>query len=185
MKVPNIPIQNKFSIFAKLTFILNMDIIKEINTCLENLHELVYSFEEMKEKKDIDLSSIPDNLERLEQIKSFLYQANKFTSEIESKGNILTEEPVQSTISPTNPTVKVTYTDLNKAISLADRFRFAKDLFKNDMNRLDEAIDRLNKMQSFEEAIIYLDTLYAWDWDIESAIIFKEILTSRFNQQNE
>lgn len=172
-----------------------MDIIKGINTCLENLHELVYSFEEMKEEANIDLSSIPENLERLQQIKNFLDQVENLVPETEPVSEEPTpivpiEEPVptpladetnENAVPIANTIAKAIYPDLKKSLSLVDRFRFAKELFANDMNRLDETLGKLNEMQSLDEAIHFLDTEFAWDWNNEPAADFKEMLTNRFS----
>jgi len=72
-------------------------------------------------------------------------------------------------------------TDLRKALSINDRFRFQRDLFSGDVHVMDETLRRLNECASFEEAIAFLDDHFRWEWEDKSVSDFKEILEKRFS----
>lgn len=157
-----------------------MDVLKGINTCLENLHELVYSFEEMKEGNSIDINAIPDNLERLEQIRIFLEQADNTEKQDTQEKQEPEKENAVGANYLANSIVKTIYPDFKKAISLNDRFRFSRDLFGDKAEVFDKTLDELNSIQSLDEAINYLNQEFDWDWESESAVAFKNLLINRF-----
>jgi hypothetical protein len=72
-------------------------------------------------------------------------------------------------------------TDLRKIISLNDRFRFQKDLFEGNAKLMDETINQLNGSASLNDAFIFLNNSFNWNWEEDSASDFKIILEKRFS----
>jgi len=80
--------------------------------------------------------------------------------------------------------IKAPIADLKQGISLNEKLLFVKDLFKGYNLAYSEAIDIVNKMNSFEAADSFLQTNYAAknDWASKQATVdqFYELLNRRF-----
>lgn len=86
---------------------------------------------------------------------------------------------------PKEETNKAPISDLKQAISLNEKLLFIKDLFKGYNLAYAEAIEIINKMNSFEAADSYLQKQYAikYDWASKQATVdqFYELLNRRFS----
>ena len=112
-------------------------------------------------------------------------------------------KPVEQPIAATNPArslndllaktnaqgdepVKAPIADLKQAINLNEKLLFIKDLFKGYNLAYSEAIDIVNKMNSFEAANNFLQSNYSlkYDWASKQATVdqFYELLNRRFNR---
>lgn len=70
--------------------------------------------------------------------------------------------------------------DFRKAFSLNDRFRFRRELFGGDEQRMNKAIADLNDIHSYEDSIVYLNEELKWNVDDESVADFIKLLEKRF-----
>lgn len=70
--------------------------------------------------------------------------------------------------------------DFRKAFSLNDRFRFRRELFGGDEEKMNRAIADLNEIRSYEEAVSYLHTELKWNLEDEAAADFVKLLEKRF-----
>ena len=70
-------------------------------------------------------------------------------------------------------------TDLRKAFSINDRFRYRKELFKGNEDTMNKVISILNTKQTFKESIQFLEKLH---WDFSDPVVkdFTKILEIRF-----
>lgn len=112
-------------------------------------------------------------------------------------------KPVEQPIAATNPArslndllaktnaqgdepVKAPIADLKQAINLNEKLLFIKDLFKGYNLAYSEAIDIVNKMNSFEAANNFLQSNYSmkYDWAGKQATVdqFYELLNRRFSR---
>ena len=71
-------------------------------------------------------------------------------------------------------------TDIEKSLSLNDRFMFQRDLFHGNTDEMNRAFARLNTFQSLNEALAFLNGKYNILWDSDSGMAFKELLDKRF-----
>lgn len=71
-------------------------------------------------------------------------------------------------------------TDLRKAISLNDRFRFQRELFAGNVENLNRTLDELNKLSGYEEAISYIENNFQWDIKSDAAKEFIILIKRRF-----
>lgn len=78
------------------------------------------------------------------------------------------------------PTVTRTLPDLRKAFSLNDRFRFQRELFGGDVERMNRTIDELNAAGSYAEAIAYINNVCKWNLDEEAAADFLKLVEKHF-----
>lgn len=71
--------------------------------------------------------------------------------------------------------------DLKKAISLADRFRFIRELFNGNGELMSATIDELNALTSFEEVEAYLSKHFPqWDGENSAVADFINIVSRKF-----
>ena len=68
-------------------------------------------------------------------------------------------------------------TDLRKAFTINDRFRFRRELFGGDDKAFVAAIDRMNQCSDYSEIEAFISTL-GWPADNEDAMAFKEIVST-------
>lgn len=69
--------------------------------------------------------------------------------------------------------------DLRKAFSLNDRFRYRKELFDGDEARMNEAIDKLNGMHSHDEVLEYVNQVLGAKKDSPAFADFVKLLEKR------
>ncbi len=75
---------------------------------------------------------------------------------------------------------KVKITDLIQSISLGDRFRFQRELFDNNGERMMQTFHDLNAMTSLEDAMRYIEKHFRWDEENESVKDFMALLNRKF-----
>ena len=75
---------------------------------------------------------------------------------------------------------KKNLSDFKKAFSLNDRFRFRRELFNNNEQQMEQAINDLNGIQSYEESINYLNSVLKWDMENQAVKDFILLLEKRF-----
>lgn len=71
-------------------------------------------------------------------------------------------------------------TDLRRAIGINDRFRFKRELFGGDEQKMMETIDILNQCSSLQEVEEYIDAHFDWQKEDSTYVYFSEILHKRF-----
>ncbi|MDR2913819.1 MAG: hypothetical protein LBV74_03140, partial [Tannerella sp.] len=70
--------------------------------------------------------------------------------------------------------------DLRKAFSLNDRFRYRKELFGGSEEAMNKVITILNNKESFKESIVFLEQKLHWDFSDPTVKDFIKILEIRF-----
>jgi hypothetical protein len=76
--------------------------------------------------------------------------------------------------------IKKIYADLNRSLSINQRFMFCRDIFRGSSEKMNEALNQLNTFQTITEAVNYLDSEFNISWDTESGAAFRELLEKRF-----
>lgn len=71
--------------------------------------------------------------------------------------------------------------DFRKAFSLNDRFRFRRELFGGDEERMNRAINDLNDLHSYEESVSYLHNELKWNIEDVAVADFLKLLEKRFS----
>lgn len=71
--------------------------------------------------------------------------------------------------------------DFRKAFSLNDRFRFRRELFGGDEEKMNKAITELNDIHSYEESVTYLNNVLQWNVEDVSVADFIKLLEKRFS----
>lgn len=70
--------------------------------------------------------------------------------------------------------------DLRKAFTLNDRFRFCRELFGRNEERMNEMLNMLNEARSYEESLKLLHAHVQWDFESETATDFLNFIERRF-----
>ena len=71
-------------------------------------------------------------------------------------------------------------TDLRKAFTLNDRFRFCRELFDRDEARMNDTLSALNEAHSYSESLDLLRARVQWDFEGETATDFLKFIERRF-----
>ncbi len=75
---------------------------------------------------------------------------------------------------------KADYRELQKMMSINDRFLFRRELFDNDGDLMAQTIEELNHITSYEESLTYLQNRFAWDFESEAFELLRSLLQQRF-----
>lgn len=70
---------------------------------------------------------------------------------------------------------------LRQAMSLNDSFRFARELFHGDADRMNAVLQHLSSKDTLADALVYLSSELDADADEEAVIDFTELLKKYFN----
>ncbi|MBS2097990.1 hypothetical protein [Carboxylicivirga linearis] len=70
--------------------------------------------------------------------------------------------------------------DVRKAIGINDRFYYQRELFDGNMEKLNQTLDQLNTMDSFDSARQFLKSNFNWDDDNEVSQSFIKNIQRRF-----
>lgn len=89
--------------------------------------------------------------------------------------------PHKSSISLNDILEKKNLSDFRKAFSLNDRFRFRRELFGGNEEKMNKAIADLNDLSSYEESVTYLNKVLNWNIEDASVADFIKLLEKRFS----
>lgn len=70
--------------------------------------------------------------------------------------------------------------DIKQAISIGDRFRFQRELFRGNGEEMNKSLTYINQLATTEEAISFLNSKYGWTEDNETAIDFLQLVRRKF-----
>ena len=71
-------------------------------------------------------------------------------------------------------------TDLKSAITLGDRFRFQRELFGGNGEKMNKAISDFNSFETMTEAQDYMTKNFDWAFDNEAVSDFIQLLQRRY-----
>lgn len=70
--------------------------------------------------------------------------------------------------------------DIKQAISIGDRFRFQRELFKGNGEDMNKTLNYINQLATLNEATTFLQSKYGWDTDNETTEDFYQIVRRKF-----
>ena len=70
--------------------------------------------------------------------------------------------------------------DIRQAISLGDRFLYQRELFSQNAELMQRTLTEINELQSFDEAMSYINSRFQWDTESNSYQQFVVSLHRRF-----
>ncbi len=101
------------------------------------------------------------------------------TKEPEQEQEAVELEPVQQT-PVSSATLLPPITDIRRAMSIADRYLFQRELFSGDAEKMLQTIDKLNNMNSLNDALEYISHKFHWDTNSQAYELFYNLLKRRF-----
>ncbi|MDR1562185.1 MAG: hypothetical protein LBS54_03725 [Dysgonamonadaceae bacterium] len=168
----------------------------EIESCLSQIAELEESFSEMKDVDVLPLSFFSENMALLNSLKKKLFelesmQLKRMSEHLKISETRLNENETNDSVNPVQTVeqqqgvlgdviVRKIYADLNRSLTLNQRFMFRRDLFNDDSEMMNSALTRISSFQTLAEAIDFLDKSFHVRWDTESGAAFRELLEKRF-----
>ena len=90
--------------------------------------------------------------------------------------------PIEKKTASLNDTIPVhpSAVDLKQGISLNDRFLYQRELFRNDRQEMNRAMQTLSMFKSYEEAEEYLKESQSWDFDNPTVNDFLQVIKGGF-----
>jgi len=71
-------------------------------------------------------------------------------------------------------------TDIKQAISIGDRFRFQRELFKGNGEEMNKTLSYINQLATLDEVLSFLKSKYGWDETNEATEDFYQIVRRKF-----
>lgn len=127
--------------------------------------------------KQIDLIETPQSqtIVYTEETKKTIL-AEKNIVQSHSRNELLSQ--ADKTVSSALANKKVT--DIKQAISIGDRFRFQRELFKGNGEDMNKTFTYINLLATQDEALSFLKSKYGWSTENETAEDFLQIVRRRF-----
>lgn len=143
---------------------------------LEKEAEQVEEIEPIAEKRKVDIPPTPP-AEPKEKKEIPIFTKAKETETL----NTVSSEKQQSTPNTVGEkNEKKILSDLSKAFTLNDRFRFCRELFSSNENLMNQTFSALNNMQSYDSSMAYIKESFTWDLKDEIVVEFLDMLKKRF-----
>lgn len=89
-------------------------------------------------------------------------------------------EPTPQSEEEIAPVLNAIQSSIRDFICLNDKFRFSRELFNGDTDRMNDIIDKLDQQMSYENALDFFNTLFMPDEENETLIDFLELIRRRF-----
>jgi hypothetical protein len=70
--------------------------------------------------------------------------------------------------------------DIKQAISIGDRFRFQRELFRGNGEEMNKSLTYINQLATLEEAISFLNSKHGWTEENETAVDFFQLVRRKF-----
>ena len=70
--------------------------------------------------------------------------------------------------------------DIKQAISIGDRFRFQRELFKGNGEEMNKTLSYINQLATLDEVLSFLKSKYSWDETNEATEDFYQIVRRKF-----
>lgn len=70
--------------------------------------------------------------------------------------------------------------DIKQAISIGDRFRFQRELFKGNGEEMNKTLSYINQLATLDEVLSFLKSKYGWDETNEATEDFYQIVRRKF-----
>lgn len=141
---------------------------------LEDVHEQDEVMEPIAEIKEITIPE-PVKVAHEEVRKTILGERNISNTHTRNETLSKTDNSISSTLA--NKKV----TDIKQAISIGDRFRFQRELFRGNGEDMNKTLTYINQLATLEEVLSFLQSKYGWVANSETAEDFYQIVKRRFS----
>ena len=130
---------------------------------------------EVKEVTEVISSTITETKTTVEDTKKMIL-AEKMSSHIPSRNDSLSK--ADNSISSTLANKKIE--DIKQAISIGERFRFQRELFRGNGEDMNKTLTYINQLATLGEVQSFLQSKYGWESGNETAEDFYQIVRRRF-----
>jgi len=137
-------------------------------TEIEGIGEVV----ETTQTTETLVTEVKTHSEELKKITIADKMANQSTSRNEKLSH------VDNSLSASIANKKIS--DIKQAISIGDRFRFQRELFKSNGEDMNKTLTYLNQLATLDEAMSFLKSKYGWESANEAAEDFYQIIKRKF-----
>ncbi len=148
-------------------------------------------FAEVFVEKEEELIIVEDDREIKTTVITTIDEIERKSTTEEHKRIIIAEKIIQPTVSRNEVMAKgdnslsasianKKITDIKQAISIGDRFRFQRELFKGNGEEMNRTLNYINQLATFEEASSFLMSKYGWDKANENVNDFLQLVRRRF-----
>lgn len=131
-----------------------------------------------------------ESTEKTERTEEFNQITIKITTE-ESKKTTIADKIISPTVSRNEILAKADQSlsasiahkkidDIKQAISIGDRFRFQRELFRGNGEDMNKTLNYINQLATLDEAVTFLQSKYGWDAGNETTVDFYQILKRKF-----
>lgn len=166
----------------------------EVTEVTENVEIVEYSSTEV-EKEQIAISeslSTPEDFEVKEVTKVISSTITETKTTIEDTKRTILGEKMNSHILSRNDSLSKTdhsisstlankkIEDIKLAISIGDRFRFQRELFRGNGEEMNKTLTYINQLATFNEVQSFLESKYGWEANNETAEDFYQIARRKF-----
>ena len=165
------------------------EILEEIDAALETTSELVEGDEILENTEAAEVAEDDETIELIED--PYNFDVSTQTKSDETRRTVLGEKNIlntptrnellstpENTLSSTLANTKIS--DIKQAISIGDRFRFQRELFRGNGEDMNKTLTYLNLLATQNEALSFLQSKYGWTSDNETAEDFYQIVRRRF-----
>lgn len=155
--------------------------VEIIENEVENIEEAVEIVEEETEEEsnEEEEQTEEDELEvEIEEKEEIIIITPE--PELVSKPGLTRNEAVAADLSLNSSIGNKKITDIRQAISIGDRFRFQRELFRNNGEDMNKTLIYINQLASFEEVFSFLQSKYSWDKENTNAEDFYQIVKRKF-----
>jgi len=131
-----------------------------------------------------------ESAEKTERTEEFNQITIKITTE-ESKKTTIADKIISPTVSRNEILAKADQSisasiahkkidDIKQAISIGDRFRFQRELFRGNGEDMNKTLNYINQLATLDEAVTFLQSKYGWEAGTETTEDFFQILKRKF-----
>jgi len=165
------------------------EILEEIDAALETTSELVEGDEILENTEAAEVAEDDETIELIED--PYNFDVSTQTKSDETRRTVLGKKNIlntptrnellstpENTLSSTLANTKIS--DIKQAISIGDRFRFQRELFRGNGEDMNKTLTYLNLLATLDEAVSFLHSKYGWTSDNETAEDFYQIVIRRF-----
>lgn len=152
--------------------------LDEIETITETTVEQTVEIEEDDAKVETTLTTetvVTEVKTHTEEVKKVTI-ADKMGNHSTSRNEMLSHADNSLSASLANKKV----TDIKQAISIGDRFRFQRELFKSNGEDMNKTLTYLNQLATLDEAMSFLKSKYGWEDNNEAVEDFYQIVKRKF-----
>lgn len=132
----------------------------------------------IESRETVEVTATKDNHETrvvTEEIKKTTI-ADKVAPQVVSRNELLSKS--DNSLSATIANKKIE--DIKQAISIGDRFRFQRELFKGNGEDMNKTLSYINQLATFNEVFSFLQSKYGWDEANAAVEDFMSIVKRKF-----